>query len=81
MVERIIFKKYDKTRYSVVNYPNNIQLHVYWVEGDKGLRFDVYENYNFSHSLTTKNGGCVYDRIAADNILKEAEKDSNYLKK
>jgi RNase H-fold protein (predicted Holliday junction resolvase) len=79
MLNRLQFKKYDKVRYVVLECPNKRQLHVYWQDKDKGLRFDVYSNKLYQYSFVNNRNEYVFDKATANFILEQSLNNENFL--
>lgn len=79
MLNRLQFNRYEKVRYAILECPNNRQLHVYWGDKDKGLRFDVYLNKRFQYSFVNNRGEYVFDKATANFILEQSLNNENFL--
>lgn len=79
MLNRLQFKVYDKTRYSILECPDKKQLHVYWSGNDKGLRFDVYYNKKFKYSFVNNRNEFVFDKATANWIVEESLTNEEFL--
>lgn len=79
MVSRLQFKVYDKVRYTILECPNNKQLHVYWQDNDKGLRFDAYYNKMYQYSFMNNRNEYLFDKATANFILEQSLKNENFL--